>query len=202
IAVRESCEWKPPVTVSPDGKLIAVLKSTEQRSNRLRLFHALDGEQLHDLEFESDYPQGVLFPPDSRTVIVVGDKRIATWETRSGKALPGFGLGSDNTIQAVSFAADNNLLAIGSKPYAHVWAVVAGKWLHLLKGYGPEGYYLERSMAEGGRQTGFRSGRLDTRSIAFSRDSKLLAAAGEGGRVRLWSLPDGKERQPIASGHE
>src|SRR5262249_28598198 len=143
------------------------------------------------------------FSPDSRTVAVVARRRIALWETASGKALPSPGFGADDWFQAAVFAADSSLLAIGSRPHVHIWDVAAGKWLHHLKGYWPEGYYLERSVAEESqRGIGYAGRQVDTRSIAFSRDGKLLAAASEGGKVRLWSLPDGKEMQPVVSGHE
>jgi len=131
-------------------------------------------------------PMGGELPPQNIAVIKAWIDAGAKGETVSGGAptLPTIAPRSDvpTPVSAVAFSPDGSRLAVAGYQVVHIFDVASG------------------------RITAELSGHADlVRSVAFSADGKLLAAAGgapaEFGEVKVWDIETGELHQTI-KGHK
>jgi RNA polymerase sigma factor (sigma-70 family) len=127
--------------------------------------------------------------PDGRTAAISeGQSALNLWDVRSGKLIRPIQPGKKGRpdAHALAFSPNGRMLASADDKAAGVrlWDVATGKqvgWLPLMK----------TTDAQEGNNWSY------TCSIAFSPDSRLLAAAGrtwaEGCGVRIWEIATGKE---------
>jgi WD40 repeat protein len=83
----------------------------------------------------------------------------------------------DDKVYALCYSPDGSLLAGTSGNVIIVWRVRDGEVVHVLRGH-----------------------QLGVGSIAFSKDGRLLASTGSGGKIRLWDLASGKVKRLLYAG--
>jgi RNA polymerase sigma factor (sigma-70 family) len=99
------------LALSPDGKLLA----TRAGDNKVRLWEAASGKELHVLrgEGESSGLWGFDFAPDGKTVVTAGDDGLLRfWDPATGRERHHVE-GNPHGVRCVAFSADGKLLAVG-----------------------------------------------------------------------------------------
>jgi WD40 repeat protein len=149
-------------------------------------------------------PGPVVFSPDGRTLAAgssteygTGRCRVPLWEVPSGKLRLSLEVGTDHHVSAVQFSPDGKTLATGG--------------LARHQEFGKQENFDDLpsiiklwDVATGKMRTEYKGMKGWIRSVAFSPDGKLLAAAGELGKeiteVVLWDVAKG-ERRATLTGH-
>jgi WD40 repeat protein len=169
--------------------------------DHILLWEVDSGRLLRTLELptdppylSSDAPTRLAFSPDGRTLAAGGQMAEASiygWELASGRLR--FTLKHSEDVACVAFSADGKFLAsanndnayrnstwrpegLGLKiplPHVHIWDMIAGKELQVLKGH---------------------QGPIST--LAFSPDGKLLATGSYDTTVLLWDTTRFKTNRP------
>ncbi|QQQ73767.1 protein kinase [Saccharothrix sp. 6-C] len=216
------------VRISPDGKVIAVAGrkptgSTEER-DELLLLDAADlrlvnrrptAEEPRNTPVngvEPNYPTGVSFSPDSRTLAVtLSGGRIGLWDLVDPGAQWTILPGHEGIAIDVEFSPDGAVLATGGGDrLVRLWRVKDGVQVGALTGndapvrrvtWSPDG----RTLATASQDTVLRLWEVDgTRQlarldrhggelndVAFDPGGERVASVGADGAVRLWDLaPD------------
>lgn len=171
------------ITLSPDGKVLAVLTA----DHRVALWDTTTGQLRAILKDAKGALFHLAFSPDSRLLVGAGGVRDNSylafqrekdelptraaylWDAASGKLL--LRLPDDtSTVTCLTMSEDSRSLAIANeKGTARVFDVPSGK---------PTKRLSAPSLAN---------------CIALSPDAKSLAIGSEDGHIRLWTFTDGKE---------
>jgi WD40 repeat protein len=173
-----------PLTLSPDGKLLAAIEKSE-----LVLWEVDSGKELQRLPGPKASPAFLFFSPDSKSLaLATWDWRVVLRDVGTGKervmAYPGRRIGMDSTFHG-HFSPD-------------------GKWFIVGGGSGSPLCVFEAA-------TGREAHRLECNAStsAVSPDNKRLAVCSmsndKGGReavLRLFDLGTGKETAQFPLGHE
>jgi WD40 repeat protein/serine/threonine protein kinase len=172
----------------------------------------------------------VAFSKDGRTFLTGSDDQsVVEWETATGRQLRTIGEVQPGTVAAVTYSPDGSLLAttnleeVGSDPEnVRLWQMPEGKLLRRMAGHGskafsaafhPSGNFLATGAKEvilWDVKSGLKIDQLNdsllsdkkVKSIAFSRDGKLLAFASEDKHAYVYDFPALKRRLALASGDE
>jgi WD40 repeat protein len=173
------------VACSPDGKLW--LSSTGDGT--FRLWERATGRPLHSLQGQLQGPFSAGLSADGKTVALVGlDLRIHLWDAHTGKEVRALGRPQTRYNRA-AFSPDGKTAAVVTPDQAlHLWDLAGDHEIRLLAAPSPDG-----------------SPTFHYAALAFSPDGRLFAAGGvplRGGApalsIRLWEVPSGKERPPLA----
>lgn len=178
----------PVLAVSPDGQMLVVgsrtgrLDSAGMTVGTDIVLWKQDGSLLRKILI----PAGVAslaFSPDSRQLLSGSyDDTLRVWSLASGQEQPVRAIaGREGRIESVAWSPDGRYLAMGeSGPNARlsVWDI--------------SGKRLFEQIIRAENKTGGRG----VTSVAFSPDSRLLAAAAEGGVVKVYNL-QGAEIQTL-----
>jgi RNA polymerase sigma factor (sigma-70 family) len=166
------------VALSADGKRIA---AGDPSKKRVLLWNARTGALERTLRNGEAQPWSVAFSPDSKTLVVGGQKAdhsgvVTLWNVETGKLI--HTLEQEHYVNRAVLSPDGKMIASGGGgKEIELWDVGNGKQIRSLEGF-------ERG----------------TRSVAFSPDGKMLAAGGPDGKVRLWSVASGKLKETL-EGH-
>ena len=164
----------PPLCLSGDGKILALISGNRAGDCSLRLREAATGRELHRLEGHQGLVRALAFAPDNR-VLASGseDETIRLWDVAKGQHLRTL-IGHSGGVRLVVFAPNGQTLASGSDDdTVQLWDVATGKPMRTLPvpvGWG--------------------------QALAFSADSRRLAVGCPGGKVQIWDL-EGKESKPV-----
>lgn len=199
-------QWVTSVAFSPDGNFLA----TGSWDSIVRIWRIKDGKMTKSLNAHKDIITSAAFSPCGKFLASASrDRKVILWEVDEGKLM--LVLKHEEIPDHLSFSQDGRLLAVAvGDGTVRIWRVEDGKLVKILRGhsgkvlcvsFSPDDSLLASSA--GAPDNSVRvwkvKGSLDkilkhgypVRSIAFSKDSRLLAGAG-GFTIRLWQLPEGK----------
>jgi WD40 repeat protein len=129
-------------------------------------------------------------------VHIEGDSKIEVWNTQTEQMVRQLGT-VEGCIHSIDVSADGKLLAIGESAHrVHVWEIETGRSILLLKNAdtSPE----EDKEADLKEEKYDKTDSRHVSAVAFSPDSKLLAASGQDGMIRLWRIPSGERLLTLA----
>ncbi|HZV07471.1 MAG TPA: sigma-70 family RNA polymerase sigma factor [Gemmataceae bacterium] len=176
-----------PLSVSPDGKLMAILVRTKTPQEESIALHEFATGRLVRRFGKENQGSALLFSPDGKTLASYRwPHTVNLWDSATGRLLHTLKGHKDN-VWAVAFSADGKTLVSGSDDKTiRFWDVGTGKQL---------------------RQINHKNG---VGVLALSSDGKFLATIDvfkkvqEGGgdwpfddRVRLWEVATGKETRQL-----
>lgn len=159
---------------SPDGALIAMLKSTiigHRLRKSIRFFSTTDagvarvGKSeilLPDLGLAT--PSDIRFSPDSRMVAVNGQTRLEIWEIASGTARMRLDDRSAR-ILAVQFSPRGDIVASADEEGIRIWNLETGALVKRFSGH---------------------SGVV--KALSFSADGKVLASGSSNSTILIWDV--------------
>jgi WD40 repeat protein len=205
------------VAFSPDGKTLAA----GSRDKTVVLWDPSTGRVRNRLQGPDDEGFGVAFSPDGQVLAIGGgmDGVICLREAATGKVLRRL-KGHTGWVGPRAFSPDGKVLASGSVDRTvRLWDVATGEEVRRLTSeemvncvaFSSDGNTLAVGCFRGNAirlwelQTGRERARLagpsgGTSALRFSRDGKVLAAAGYDG-ARLFEVATGKERDHFVEGH-
>jgi WD40 repeat protein/tRNA A-37 threonylcarbamoyl transferase component Bud32 len=182
-------DWKPlwtdtghtkpvyGVAISADGSRVA--SGSEDKT--VRILDADNGKELHRFASPTDEVRSVSFSPDGKWLASADTRTIWIWEVATGRQLQKLDVTYGGRGQQVAFSPDGRWLAATAHNGTPLLYNTAN-WKQLLT---------------------FPT--TGTTSLAFSPDSsRLVAGHGDrhnGGTIRIWEVPTGKE-VPLSGGHE
>jgi WD40 repeat protein len=175
------------ITLSPDGKLLAV---SQQGGNKMRFLEPTSGKELFPFGDAPPRALRAVLSPNGELLATLDPERpptVSIWDIRKGKKIRTInsGVASIWTFHTLAFSPNGHLLAFPSETGVRVWDLAAGKEL----------YSLDPGMKTAGG------------CVAFSADGKLLATAsmltpnGKDHAIHLWDMTTGKKTGELP-GHE
>jgi WD40 repeat protein len=163
------------VVFSPDGKILA---SGGSYSGTLKLWDVEKGAELQTI---TGFGSPIAFSPDSQTLAFVEGGTIKLWNISTGDHLPPIKIHTRGLVESLAFSPDGKTLASASadrgdsERTVKLWDFSSGRELHTLKG-------------------------LNSHSIAFSSDGRMLAGGKWNGNLALWDVQSGTELRTLTGG--
>jgi RNA polymerase sigma factor (sigma-70 family) len=209
------------ISFSPDGKRLASAASQyfgnpEPTPGEVKTWDTATGLELRDFEGHGWPAYAVAFSPDgSRILAAGGGASVSIWDSQTGKKMPSFSTGNA-PFYALAVSPDGRWFAIGgmdkrvrvrsvlmnpdegfstSEHPDPVFAVAYspdGKVIASAGAGKPTGIHLWDAET-GERRPMIESPQRTIRSLAFSKDGKLIAAGAFDGTARLFDVASGKE---------
>jgi WD40 repeat protein len=176
---------------SPDGKQLA----TAGHDRVVRLWEVSSGKETAKFEGLKHMLCGVAFSPDGDK-LAAGDVQstIRIWDVKNQQMLQEMDMKSGTEVLSLAFSPDGSTLAC-----AGAWNDSSFLPAGIINIQGVEftakkGYQVltwdAKTGKEGQRFEGLRD---NLRSVAFSPDGKLIAAASSDGAIAIWDAANGKE---------
>jgi WD40 repeat protein len=203
------------VAFSPDGAIVAAGWQTESGLQRVALWEAAGGKQLHEFKGMHHFafaPDGKAMALASKDALILSDldgKTTCTLEKNSGG------------VSGLAFTPDGKTLAAISSCLIRLWDVPSGKEINARPGHtrgvyslavSPQGKYAasgslgdlwlwDLATGKAIRQFKGHTGAID--ALAFSPDGKRLVSGGENNdsTIRLWDVDTGKHLCKLKDGY-
>ena len=212
---------KPPISFSPDGKILAshIWTYVDQEPKRyLFLWDVNTGETLLQILTEdkkSFTVSSISFSPDGATLAIGSGDEIRFWDVNTGETLQT--LTGHTNVSSISFSPDGATLATGSRNEIRFWNVNIGETLQTLTGhtnvssisFSPDGATLATGSrneirfwdVNTGETLQTLTGHTNISSISFSPDGATLATGSRNGAVLLWDTNTGEKLQELTEEH-
>ena len=209
-------EYITCIALSPDGKVLA----SSNREGSIRLWDAITGEAHYTLMHNAGH--NFSFTPDSRTIVVVGDK-ISLWNSDTGEHKKTFDLHPDCATIGAAFSPDGKTVTAGSvNGTVYLYDINIGELkmifsehkdhvIHLA--FSPDGKILATTSYEDeticlwdvhtGTLKRIRTGHprnAGLGGLTFSPDGKTIACGGGDGTIRFWDAHTGNPKNTF-TGH-
>lgn len=201
------------ISISPDGETLA----SASYDKTIKLWEMATGKELATLKGHTEIIWAVAFSPDGKTVASGdGDSTKGTiklWDAATRKVVGAFD-GHKALVKCLAFSPDGATLASGSwDETIKLWDTKTRKVKATLKGhalvpsgvwsvgFSPDGkllasgdekvrvWEIQTSKELFSRKGGF----LGVFSVAFGKESKIVASASPGTALKIWVLNDKKE---------
>ncbi len=203
------------LTFSPDGTRLASGSGEPTRGSEIRIWDSRTAAQVYAVtNLHSDAVLSLAFSPDGHFLASGGADRFArAIETGTGRPVRALE-GHTGHVLSVAWKADGEVLASGGADnVVKLWNWAKGERLKNVEGFGKEITGLQflgsgeqwagASGAgkirllnlKGEESASLPAGSLFTQSLAASEDGLAIAAGGDDGILRVWSV---KERKIIA----
>ena len=152
--------WGP--VFSPDGRFLAAISGTDNKTNFLGLWDSSTGEFIKQFRNISG---PIAYSPNGEHILGVGrdGNELILFDAATGKALREIGK-TENAINSVSYAPNGRLIASIDAAKVNLWDAATGNRIEEFEGP--------------------RSGN----AIAFSTDSRQFVYADDNGNLRLWDV--------------
>ena len=213
---------KPPISFSPDGKILAshIWEYVDGEAKRyLFLWDVNTGETLLQKLTEDKLSftvSSISFSPDGSMLAIGSGNEIRFWDVNTGETLQT--LTGHTSVKSISFSPDGATLATGSSDgTVQLWDVNTGETLQTLIGhassvksisFSPDGATLATGSGNEIRFWDVNTGETlqiltghtsSVKSISFSPDGSTLAT-GSGNEIRFWDVNTGETLQTL-TGH-
>jgi RNA polymerase sigma factor (sigma-70 family) len=172
--VPDYAGFRPTVTLSPDGRLVAV-----PTRGPVTLFDTQTGKIHCTLQGERNRATyGLAFSPDSKTLATASSERgeadatASLWDTATGKLRRRFRVPMA-AMTHLQFSSDGRLLLIPGGCLVRLWDIATGNEI------------LDQPAHTYG-----------VRSLAFTPDGRSIVSGG-GETIRVWDATTGEQRQVI-----
>jgi len=200
---------------TPDGKTVI----TGHGDGFVRLWEAASGAKARQFRAHDETVLALALSPDGRTLATSseshdgGEHTVRLWETATGKPLARYAAPQTDITDLV-FSPDSRRVATSEEGAVHVWEAATGRLLRhwpgaggpvgftpdgrtLIRGRGGRIHFLDLRTGKEYRQFQVHPGTV--RSLALSRDGKVLATAGSNAGsdnfLRLWDPATGRALQ-------
>lgn len=181
-----TCEEKNPsncksvgATFSRDGELIAI--STRNRT--IEIWDAQHARKLREFPTGAALIVSLAMSPDNSTLVTAADDgNLVFWNVTNGRAVYAPSGFKSSPSAKLLYSADGKLLAVGGRGEITVFDVVKRAALYTLT-------------AQATKVAG-SNGLFD--ALAFSPDSRQLAASTGDGTIRLWRARNGRELHQLS----
>lgn len=215
---RSGGHWVPDMEFSPDGKMLAIVRTGDQG---IRLWDVGHGEERPGLKLAGDENAiAITISPDGTTLAAICSvplrgggvhRRIRLWHLKTGAEVAGF-QSPENQTRSIAFAPDSKSLAVGLDGEICVCDAATGRKLRTLQRY--KGKFAVVAFSAGGTiasatqdekfvrlwdaATGqpkhvLRGHTSHIVSLAFSPDGKRLISTGAADRfLRVWDVARGE----------
>lgn len=156
------------VAISPNGQIIA----SGGDEKPVKLWDALTGKLLFDLNGHVQNIKSVAFTTDGTTLVSSDTETIILWNTKTGQLIRTITAHKNGVFAAIVTPDGQTLVSAGADNTIKLWDIKTGK--------------LQRSL------------KAEARVLAVSPDGKTLFSGGEnGGKIRIWNLATGKQLRTL-----
>jgi WD40 repeat protein len=178
----------------------------------VRLWDVATGEQLASLYDARETASAAAFAPDGRTLVVAAtDHSLDRWDLDTLETTPLI-RGHTTEVVGVAFAASGRELHTWSAAEALRWDTETGRLLGTASGERPQrpkivtspggkyritvdpdkSVFPSLAVVATGKEVELAGALRSVRAAAFSRDDKILVAAGSDGNITLWETDSGQ----------
>ncbi len=198
---------------SPDGKSLAVGSGPPSRSGQVVVFDVQNGRSVRDFgDVHSDTVLGLTFSPDGRVLASsAADKTIRLLDLRRGEVMRSLE-GHTHHVLSIAWQDDGQTIASASADQTvKVWNVETGEQRRTISGFSKEitsvafieatnqvalacadGQVRLYDSSNGKSLRSFNASGDFLYTLSVTPDGTGLVAAGQSGKVRFWTVKDGK----------
>jgi WD40 repeat protein len=159
---------------SPDGERLA----TASGDCTVKLWSVATGQELRTLVGHAGEVTGVCWSPDGQRLASAGnDRSVRLWDATSGRQVA-LTMSNGHRQRGVTISRDSKTIAIGGDSIVWLWQPQTNSLRASPKGHA-----------------------VETWSVAFFPDSRVLASGSDDHTIRLWNRKTGQELACL-TGHE
>lgn len=194
--------YNSAAALSPDGKTAALVPMYQNNDMAVRFFDVGTGRMVREIDNDEQIT-GLAFAPDGGRIAVCTRQRIELWDAKTGEELRVLSGGA--MYRSMIFSPDGKMLAALSNNQPgtiHIWEMVSGKErgsIHFgpAPAPAPAGRVNARRAFMAAQIMGNNMGN-NILALAFSRDSRLVAASTQDGGLHIWDLRTDRELPPLS----
>jgi WD40 repeat protein/serine/threonine protein kinase len=175
LTIKEDLELVLGVAFSPDGKRIAAVQGSQQRSRReVKVWDAATGQRQLSIDVSGPvgYDNDIVFSPDGTRIASGGfglEGEVKVWDAADGRALLSL-KGHATPVSSLAYSPDGQRIATACwDATVRIWDAASGREELKLRGKGPK--FI---------------------GVAFSPDGSRVAGAGVSRLVTVWDAHDGR----------